>query len=207
MSDESVPKKSRTIRVCSRCGTPLGPEATKYTTLCPECRTQAKRESVTKSRTCRTCGGTFLGGPRAWYCPNCRIERQRETNRRHKATGSDRKLGSIQTCERCGQPYTLTSGRQRYCPDCAPEAVKEAVAPKKREQARNYDPDHSKRRARHAETRRCVICGKPITGDRAKNPVNTCSEACNEQRRKLRQYEADVRRGRERNPPKPIEKD
>lgn len=154
-----------------------------------------------RPRTCSTCGKTFLGGPRARYCPDCRLERRREQDRRQKAQGSTRKLGSIQVCERCGAEYTLTNGRQRYCPDCAPDATRESVAPKKREYARNYDPGHAKRAALKAGSRLCVICGKPITGDRAKTAVNTCSLECDAQRRKLRQYEADVRRGRKRNKP------
>lgn len=189
----------RSVRVCSRCGAVI-PDATKYTALCPQCRAQAKRESVTRPRTCQTCGKGFLGGPRARYCPACRAERkrQREAERVHKDQGSVRRLGSIQTCERCGAPYTLTGGRQRYCPDCAPEAVREVVAPHKREYARGYDPGHTKRRALMEGVRRCVICGAPIVGERAKTATNTCSEACDAKRRRLRQREADVRRGRKK---------
>lgn len=190
----------RSLRVCSRCGVPLGPDDAKYAALCPDCRAQAKRESVMRPRTCQQCGKSFLGGPRAQYCPDCRLERRRERDRLHKAQGSARKLGSTQICERCRKPYQLASGRQRYCPDCAPEAVRESVAPIKREQARAYD--HKRRKALQEGVRRCVICGAPITGDRAKTAVNTCSPECDAQRRKLRQYEADVRRGRNRNPPK-----
>lgn len=29
-------------------------------------------------RTCIRCSRSFQGGPRAWYCPDCRKERQRE---------------------------------------------------------------------------------------------------------------------------------
>ncbi len=153
-----------------------------------------------RPRICSTCGKTFLGGPRARYCPDCRLERRREQDRRQKAQGSTRKLGSIQVCERCGAEYTMTNGRQRYCPDCAQEAVREAVAPHKREQAKAYD--HKHRKTLLEGVRLCVICGKPITGDRAKTAVNTCSPECDAQRRKLRQYEADVKRGRARNKPK-----
>lgn len=194
----------RSRRVCSRCGAPLSEGSGKHTALCPDCRAAAKRESVTRPRTCAVCLRTFLGGPRARYCPTCREERRREQDRirRSSAGGPRRKLGSTDTCERCGAPYTVTGGRQRYCPDCAPDAVREAVAPHKREQARRYDPDHAKRRALHAGGRLCVICGAPIPPERTGTAVNTCSQECDAKRRKLRQYEADLRRGRKRNPPK-----
>ena len=181
--------------MCSRCGASI-PDATKDTALCPECRAQAKRESVVRPRACRTCGKVFPGGPRAWYCPECRAERKREADRRQRERGRARKLGSIQICERCGKPYPLTGGRQRYCPDCAPDAVREAVAPKKREQARSYA--HKNRRTLLSGVRRCVICGAPIVGERAKAATNTCSEACDAKRRRLRQREAVVKRGRKK---------
>lgn len=188
----------RSVRVCSRCGAAIS-DASKYTALCPGCRAQAKRESVTRPRTCATCGKVFPGGPRARYCPECRVERRREADRRQKSQGSVRKLGSLDICQRCGQPYTVTGGRQRYCPECAPDAVREAVAPQKRAQATAYA--HKNRKALLSGVRRCVICGSPISGERAKTATNTCSEECDVKRRRLRQYEADVRRGRKRSKP------
>lgn len=29
-------------------------------------------------RICQGCGKTFLGGPRAWYCEDCREERKKK---------------------------------------------------------------------------------------------------------------------------------
>lgn len=40
-----------------------------------------KGTSTLRMRVCRQCGIEFMGGPRAWYCPTCRIERQREQER------------------------------------------------------------------------------------------------------------------------------
>lgn len=77
---------------------------------------------------CRTCGRTFEGGPRAWYCPDCRAEKQREYKRianYHQRTGTARKIGSLATCERCGEKYEVTNGLQRYCRECAPVALRE----------------------------------------------------------------------------------
>ena len=81
-----------------------------------------------RGRVCRQCAKSFRGGPRAWYCPDCRLERQRMHDREakeRKKKGLARKLGSIDICERCGKEYTVTAGLQKYCPDCAPEAIAE----------------------------------------------------------------------------------
>lgn len=84
--------------------------------------------SVLTSKVCRTCGTVFTGGPRAWYCPECRHARRLEKMRGYNAAiaaGTTRKIGSTSMCENCGKPYTVTSGRQKWCPDCRPEMIKQ----------------------------------------------------------------------------------
>lgn len=71
-------------------------------------------------RVCRTCGVSFRGGPRAWYCPDCRRERKKETDRKVKHNGPTRPIGSTDLCENCGKEYTVDSGLQKYCPKCQP---------------------------------------------------------------------------------------
>lgn len=85
--------------------------------------------STVAKRVCRQCGIEFMGGPRAWYCPNCRRERAKEANRRCKAKQrlnghADRPLGSIDKCTVCGADYVVQSARQKYCKKCAPEQYK-----------------------------------------------------------------------------------
>lgn len=82
---------------------------------------------VVKDRVCRLCGVVFPGGPRAWYCPACREERKREAQRRFRAKGrkADRQIGSTDTCTRCGKEYIVNSARQKYCPDCSYDGVRE----------------------------------------------------------------------------------
>lgn len=83
-----------------------------------------------RERTCRQCGGKFQGGPRAWYCPQCRIQRNKEAAARYRAKGrADRPLGSVDLCVRCGAQYVVHSARQKYCPDCVKEAYIEAKRP------------------------------------------------------------------------------
>ena len=121
---------------------------------------------VVKDRTCRQCGAVFQGGPRAWYCPSCREERQRESSRRHKANGTARPLGSTDYCAVCGKPYIVNSARQRYCADCAYDAVRAVDRPAsrawnqahkdtyyparnaKRNAQRAADPDHVREKER-----------------------------------------------------------
>ena len=55
-----------------------------------------------------------MGGPRAFYCPNCRRIRQREANERaRKRGGATRPIGSIDKCKLCGAEYVVNSGRQK----------------------------------------------------------------------------------------------
>lgn len=178
--------------LCAKCGAPLPEDATRDTALCSACLKQVKQGSVLRPRTCKQCGDSFMGGPRASYCPDCRLERRRAADRHHKSAGSCRKLGQPYPCQRCGQLYTLTGSLQRYCPDCAEIAVKEAVSARKRQRTVPRQP-----RVRPSLT--CQICGQPIPEDRRTKA--TCSDACDARRRRLRQYEADIKRRRTRNPP------
>lgn len=95
---------------------------------------------VVKPRVCRQCGATFDGGPRAWYCPSCRKQRRRDADARFRAKGrkADRPLGSTDKCARCGSEYVVKSARQRYCPGCAYEAVREADRPMSRKWNREH---------------------------------------------------------------------
>ena len=72
-------------------------------------------------RICVRCNINFKGGPRAYFCPECRIIRRRETCNKYRARkrkGLTRKIGGIDKCERCGNNYTVEAGLQRFCIDC-----------------------------------------------------------------------------------------
>ena len=110
---------------------------------------------VVKDRTCRQCGAVFSGGPRAWYCPACRSVRAKEADRRRKASGIARSLGSTDICTVCGKPYVVRSSRQKYCPDCAYEAVRAVDRPASRawnqaHKATYYPARNAKRNAQRA---------------------------------------------------------
>ena len=78
-------------------------------------------------RICKTCGISFFGGPRAFYCPECRQERKKEQSKRYKErnkNGSTTPLGSIIQCESCGCDIIKRSGLQRFCKKCAKKHLK-----------------------------------------------------------------------------------
>lgn len=73
-------------------------------------------------KTCKSCGVTFPGGPRAWYCPTCRMERAKAANREHKKRkrlGVSRKVGDLQICVDCRKQYAYYIGASERCRECA----------------------------------------------------------------------------------------
>lgn len=81
--------------------------------------------NVVRTRVCRQCGREFKGGPRAWYCPECRAARQKEAAARYRKNGAERHLGTISQCTICGKEYIVESGLQRYCTECAAKHLKQ----------------------------------------------------------------------------------
>ena len=181
------------LRNCKRCGTPYETDRP-GTYLCPACSVEAKRESVIRDRICRQCGAVFPGGPRAWYCPSCRADRQRDADRRSKRTDPARPLGSTDTCKRCGGEYVVESGRQLYCKRCAEIAVRETVRAHKIEYtAENRDRLNAHKQAMRTDRKVCVVCGSVFDAD---TPTVTCSPSCAAKLRRQRQEESDIRRGK-----------
>lgn len=185
------------MRRCLTCGADF--DGISGQTLCPACAAASRAASVVRNRTCRGCGAVFPGGPRAWYCPSCRVRRMREASARFRANGrvSDRPMGSIDHCVICGAEYVVKSARQKYCPSCAPAAVRAVDRVASSEWARiNIDMAQrtAERRAAAAEIS-CVICGKTFTPHSA---ARTCSPDCSAElaRRNNAEYERTHREQR-----------
>lgn len=188
------------VRQCKVCGAPF--QGAGDQRLCDACRKAAQQASVMKNRECRICGKTFFGGPRAVYCPDCREERQRATTaeyRARKAAGKVRHIGSIDICRSCGKEYVVNGGLQMYCPDCAPEAIRDKILPQKRTRAAEHREETV---ARKKELRQhsaiCAYCGKTFT---ASGPSVTCSEECAREYKRIVMGMADYRRGRRKKEP------
>lgn len=113
-------------------------------------------------RICRTCGVSFKGGPRAWYCPDCRKERQRERSAKYRKSTPKRSLGSKDICQNCGEEYTVEGGLQKYCPKCQDIMHKKLDTEQSLEYYRkNKEIINPARNAkRRVPDARCVICGK-----------------------------------------------
>ena len=103
----------------------------------------------------------------------------------------------------CGGEYVICSGRQKYCPKCAPDAVREID----RAQANCWNAEHDYRAKRHETPRRgvkvCVVCGREIVPG---TPTVTCSPECAAAHRKEAQHRADAKRRGGKNQRQPKQK-
>lgn len=109
------------LRRCTRCGSSF--EGQKEQRLCPSCREQAAHKPRMISHVCKSCGATFTGGPRASFCPECKAERDKQAVKKCRNLAKNkttRQIGSTDICQRCGKPYIVKGGLQKYCPECAP---------------------------------------------------------------------------------------
>ena len=134
------------LKACTKCGKFF--RATKVEQrICEDCLA-AEKSTTIRPRTCRECGTTFDGGPRAWYCPSCRAIRQKEADARRRKNGTIRPLGSIDHCTICGKEYIVKRLRLRH--------------------GRNPRPDSWELQAgTDGATFRTIASGKPEwTGDR-----------------------------------------
>lgn len=125
-----------------------------------------------RSRTCKECGTTFQGGPRAWYCPRCRAERQAQQSREYhqrKKMGNTRIVGQKYPCEICGKKYILSSGLQRFCKECAEKHLKEVD----NKQSRDWNKSHPEQMAEHkkSEKERNKEMKKKVNQTKAKTSV------------------------------------
>lgn len=146
-----------------------------------------------RPRTCRQCGATFNGGPRAWYCPSCRKEREKMRAAGYWKNGVSRPIGSSDLCEKCGQPYIVASGLQRYCESCRNDAVKEIDRQQGLEwYHKNADTYNSVRKIKRRKNQICVICGKEFPCDGTCR--NTCSDDCRKVQRREWQRKAECKR-------------
>lgn len=185
-------------KICKNCGKIFDVPTGRDMHLCQECAKKAKRESVLRERTCKRCSITFVGYPRSLYCPECRDIERKEAKKRYRENGTKRPIGSIDQCESCGNSYIVNSGRQRYCPDCAEKQVAQNILKHKRQ----YMSDNSSRNQKlKAEVRGkryiCPICKKEF--EKHSTEV-TCSPECKKEYRRIKQNEADIRRGKRKMP-------
>ncbi|MNW42237.1 hypothetical protein D3C74_194010 [compost metagenome] len=133
-----------------------------------------------QDRKCRECSVVFQGGPRAYYCPSCRIERKKTAKQAYverKRRGESRSLGSSDKCERCGKTYVVEASLQRFCPDCQPihalEYDRDTALPFYHVNKDRINPPRKLKRRKRSN--KCEWCGNEF------EPVNgstTCNDEC-----------------------------
>lgn len=163
--------------------------------LCPAC-VKASRTNVIRQRICIDCGHTFDGGPRARRCLDCRKIKAAERNRRYKKEGSKRKIGSMDICKMCGESYSVGSGGQKYCSEaCQRIALLQWQQEHKKEYNKKPEVIQARKERRNERQKVCIYCLRKFWSNKS---TDLCSDYCKEQQKKLKQCEADIKRGRER---------
>lgn len=138
-------------------------------------------------RICTICGKQFLGGPSARFCPECRQEKQKEYARaykRRKRAGKSIVMGVTKgKCARCGKEFVYQSGLQKYCPDCAEEAMREVDRKTGRgwlrraadKYGQQYINDRNRERRVYSHDN-CHECGAPLPPGHG--PTTLYCDAC-----------------------------
>lgn len=146
-------------------------------------------------RTCIQCGRNFIGGGRALYCPDCRLERKRESakeSQQRRRAGKGIVIGeTVGRCAVCGEKFIYASANQKYCSSCAPEAMAEhnrqMARGSFRRAVKKYGQEYADAffAARRVDRAHCVDCGTPLAQEHGSNKIYcpTCakihSDYCN----------------------------
>lgn len=181
-------ERYRTKRLCSKCGNIyMGrPDSS----MCSECTEESRIQNVVRERTCIDCGCKFKGGPRARRCPQCR-EIAKKENSKHRKGAPIRPLGSLDSCQLCGEQYTVVGGRQKYCPNCQHDAILAWQRPHKISYNKRPDVIQTKKERRNERKKICVYCLRPFWDSTASN---LCSDYCRKQQFRMQQYLREIKR-------------
>ncbi len=151
--------------------------------------------SLIKDCICKQCNIIFKGGPRAYYCPSCREDRKKETNRSHrenKKAGNSRTLGATDICQQCGGQYMITAGLQRFCPDCkkSHNLEHDRVTGLAYYHTNKNDINPERNKKRRIGVSKCEWCGATFV---CTNSAITCSPEC---KRALINHKWNIRRNK-----------
>lgn len=88
------------LKQCTKCGKSFQTDNT-FQAMCDECLAASKKSTLA-TRTCRQCGVKFTGGPRAWYCPECREARVKEQRKQCRKNGPKRPSEALTSASYAG---------------------------------------------------------------------------------------------------------
>lgn len=168
------------LKTCAVCGKPLPPRRFQFCSdECQRAAANQRRNALTPGRhgpkpktiICPDCGREVQVYSKSYRCPDCQREadaRALAEFRKRKAAGKTRPIGSMDLCQRCGQPYAVESGMQKYCKACAGEALLEYNRVKGiANYHEKYDGDSDAKAERNRKRRlpryspiNCQVCGR-----------------------------------------------
>lgn len=159
---------------------------------------------VVKERICRQCGISFMGGPRAWYCPECREKRKEEAQHRYKSNkraGKTIVIGeTVRKCAVCGEQFIMMSAQQKYCKQCADDAIKavDNAQGRKYMSAERAIPERNEilKERKRLGPKKCIVCGKTYTDITGGKQV--CSKRCQKILTGYNQAKCDYKRGKQK---------
>lgn len=161
-----------------------------------------KKARLYREKACIDCGLVVRMHIKSKRCSACQADADRRNDREHKqakARGHTRLIGSMDICQKCGKPYKVEGGRQRYCKDCAPEAVLANVreAAKQRYTITYATPESKaiRQEKRHVEwqvERMCKQCGNKFIPIYPRQVC--CCPACQELRAQAITAASDLKR-------------
>lgn len=183
-------------RICTICGAPVPEGRRAYCSA--ECQKEAERRRSKAARqgrarsgayhwmTCPDCGAVVWRHVKCVRCEACQAAAKDLSDsayRARRASGAARKIGEQYPCEACGEPYVLTSGKQRYCPRCAPHEVAENIRAQSRAWYRDaYGTPEGKTKKAEQRSRKavpviksCAKCGREFE---TSSCAIYCSDAC-----------------------------
>lgn len=116
---------------------------------------------------------------------------RKKENSKHRKGAPIRPLGSLDSCQLCGEQYTVVGGRQKYCPNCQHDAILAWQRPHKISYNKRPDVIQTKKERRNERKKICVYCLRPFWDSTASN---LCSDYCRKQQFRMQQYLREIKR-------------